>query len=330
MPEIVLTGSVAYDYLMTYPGKFSDVCLPEHLDSLSLSFLVDSLVKRRGGIAPNIAYTLALLGEHPTIMATVGDDFAPDLRLLAELGIDTSAIKVIRGKATASFFATTDQVQAQIASFYPGAMDDAASLSIHDLPERPRVVMISPNSPDAMAKYVRECREAQIPYFYDPSQQVARLSGEPIRDGVVTAAALFCNEYEFAVIQQKTGLSDKDIFARVPLVVVTRGAKGASIYDRGEEIRIPVVPPKQIADPTGVGDAFRGGFLKGYLHGLDLETSGKMGALAATYCLESQGPEGHFYTPQEFLQRFQQVFGEDAAARVAEVFEQSTNSADQN
>ncbi len=317
--KVLLSGSVAYDYLMTFPGYFKDHILPEHLESLSLSFLVTSLVRRRGGIAPNIAYTLALLGERPAILATVGEDFDEYRAFLEQVGVDTRYIKVIPGESTASFFANTDMAQAQIASFYPGAMAHAATLSLTELDERPDLVVISPDDPDAMRRRVRECQTLNIPYFYDPSQQTVRLSGEDLLEGVEGAAALFCNEYEFALIQQKTGLKEADILRQVGLVVVTRGEKGASVYLEGQEVHVPPAPPRQIVDPTGGGDAFRGGFLKGHLHGLDVALAGRMGALAATYCLEAQGPQGHRYTPAEFLRRFEQVFGPQAAQQVAEV-----------
>lgn len=325
--KVLLSGSVAYDYLMTFPGYFREHIIPDQLESLSLSFLVDSLVRRRGGIAPNIAYTLALLGERPAIFATVGEDFAEYRAFLEQVGVDTRYIKVIPGEATASFFANTDLAQAQIASFYPGAMAHAATLSLADLEERPDLVVISPDDPQAMRKRVQECKALGIPYFYDPSQQTVRFDGEVLLEGLDGADALFCNEYEFALIQQKTGLSAEEIRRRVPLVVVTRGAKGITITMKGEEIYVPAVPPRQVVDPTGVGDAFRGGFLKGYLHGLPLDLAGRLGALAATYCLEAQGPQGHTYTRDAFLARFREAFGEEAAQQVADVLAKGATEA---
>ena len=309
--NVVLTGSVAFDYLMSFPGRFKDAFLADQLDTISLSFLVDSLTKRRGGIAPNIAYSLALLGERPTVMATVGEDFADYGRALEATGVDTSAIRVIPNESTASFFVTTDEALSQIASFYPGAMSRAAELSIADLSPRPDLVMISPNDPAAMRKYAQECRELGIPYWYDPSQQIARVSGEELREGVDGATALLVNEYEFALLQEKTGYSADHLLRHIDLVVVTRGAKGASIYTQGKEYSIPVAPPTHIEDPTGAGDAFRGGLLKGYLHHLPWEVSGRIGALAATYCLETSGTQGQSYTPQAFLKRFCEIFGHD-------------------
>ena len=306
--DIIFTGSVAYDYLMTFPGLFRDYILPEKLEQISLSFLVNSMVRRRGGIAPNIAYTLALLGGKPRVMATVGEDFTEYRQTLDKAGVDTSLMKVIPGVFTASFFCNTDKSNAQIASFYPGAMDYAGQLSFHDLAQKPDWVVISPNSPDSMVKYPQECQELGIPYLYDPSQQIPRMSGEDLRLGVQGASALMVNEYEFELIKKQTGLSEAEILAGLRFMVVTRGSEGASIYVDGTEIQTPVVPPKEIVDPTGVGDAFRGGFLTGFSHGLDWDLCGKMGALAATYCLEAMGTQEHSYTPKEFVSRFREHF----------------------
>ena len=306
--DIIFTGSVAYDYLMTFPGLFRDYILPDKLEQISLSFLVNSMVRRRGGIAPNIAYTLALLGGKPRVMATVGEDFTEYRQTLDKAGVDTSLMKVIPGVFTASFFCNTDKSNAQIASFYPGAMDYAGQLSFHDLAQKPDWVVISPNSPDSMVKYPQECQELGIPYLYDPSQQIPRMSGEDLRLGVQGASALMVNEYEFELIKKQTGLSEAEILAGLRFMVVTRGSEGASIYVDGTEIQTPVVPPKEIVDPTGVGDAFRGGFLTGFSHRLDWDLCGKMGALAATYCLEAMGTQEHSYTPKEFVSRFREHF----------------------
>jgi adenosine kinase len=307
--NIVLTGSVAYDYLMVFPGYFKDHILPDKLESISLSFLVESMVRLRGGIAPNIAYTLALFGERPRLFATVGEDFEDYRQWLESKGVDTRWARVIPGVYTASYFANTDLSNAQIASFYPGAMAFAAQLSLHDLDgPRPDLVVISPNDPGAMKRYVAECQELGIPYLYDPSQQIVRMTGEEICQGLAGARALFVNDYEFALVQKMTGLSHMDILEGGRFLVVTRGEQGASVYSGNEAYQIPIVPPQAIADPTGVGDAFRGGFLTGYAHGLDWLTCGRMGALAATYCLEQRGPQGHHYTPAEFVARFRQNF----------------------
>ena len=306
---IILTGSVAFDYLMTFPGYFRDHILPDKLDSISLSFLVDSFSKRRGGIAPNIAYTLALLGEHPHIMATVGEDFAEYRSWLESKGIDTSMMKVIPGSVTASFFCNTDRSHNQIASFYPGAMGCATQLSFRDWQgERPDLVVISPSDPEAMKQLVVECRELGIPYLYDPSQQIVRMTADELSTGIEGALSLFVNDYEFGLVQKMTRKTAQDLLHTLQFMVVTCGKKGSIVYTREKEYPIPVVPADNIADPTGVGDAYRGGFLTGYSHQLNLETCGQMGALAATYCLEHEGTQGHNYTLAEFITRFRQHF----------------------
>jgi len=306
--DILISGSVAYDFLMTFPGLFKEQILPERLASISLSFLVDSMSRQRGGIAPNIAYTIALLGGHPRLLATVGEDFADYRAWLESNGVDTTWTKVVPGEFTATFFATTDQANAQIATFYPGAMAHACELHIRDVNPRPDLVAISPNDPNAMKLYAAECRELGIPYLYDPSQQILRLSGDEIARDMEGAHFLFVNDYEFGLISKKTGLDLQGMLKHVDIIIVTRGENGASIYAEGKEFNIPVVPPDHIADPTGVGDAFRSGFLIGYSQGWSWELCGKIGALAATYVLEQLGPQNHHYTRKEFVDRFRQHF----------------------
>jgi adenosine kinase len=307
--DIVITGSVAFDYLMNFPGYFRDHILPDKLDSISLSFLVETLTKRRGGIAPNIAYTLALLGERPQVMATVGEDFAEYRSWLESNGVDTSLMKVIPGLFTASFFCNTDRSNNQIASFYPGAMGCATLLSFRDWQgERPELVVISPNDPEAMKQYVLECRQLGLHYIYDPSQQIVRLTGEDLRTGIEGAQALFLNDYEFGLVKKATGMSAQEMLRHLQFMVVTCGDSGSTVYSGEKEYRIPIVQPDHMADPTGVGDAYRGGFLTGYSHSLDLEVCAQMGALAATYCVEHEGTQGHSYTPMEFISRFRKHF----------------------
>ena len=306
--DILLTGSVAYDYLMTFPGHFHEQILPERLASISLSFLVESMSKQRGGIAPNIAYSMALLGERPRVMATVGEDFADYRNWLESKGVDTALMKVIPGEFTASFFATTDRISAQIASFYPGAMGYSATQSIKELEAKPDLVIVSPSAPDAMMKFPAECRELGIPYLYDPSQQVLRLEGNELARDMEGAQFLFCNDYEFGLISKKTGWSLDQMLEHVKVLVITRGKDGADLYAGGDSVHIPTVPEDEVVDPTGVGDAFRGGFLAGYSHGFDWKLCGEIGSLAAVYCLEQKGTQTHSYTRKEFVERFRKHF----------------------
>jgi adenosine kinase len=307
--RVALTGSIAYDYLMTFPGRFREHILADKLDSISLSFLVDRMVKRQGGVGPNIGYTMALLGGSPILFSTVGQDFEGYRRWLDDHGVDTSGVQVIEDEFTASFFATTDLDNNQISSFYPGAMRHAPQVKLMDW-QGPALdlVVISPTDPAAMNQYIEESEQLDLPYLYDPSQQTVRLSGEELRQGVIGAYALFVNEYEFCLIEKHAGLSLEEVKNLVELVVITVGEQGSLIYFDGKDYSVPAVPPKEIVDPTGVGDAFRGGFLTGLGFGLDLELCGRMGALAACYCLETDGPQSHYYSTAEFIARFRKHF----------------------
>src|SRR5260221_2149932 len=218
----VVTGSIAFDYLMSFPGKFTEHFLPEHMQRVSLSFLVDSMDKRRGGCAPNIAYTLALLGEKPLLMATAGEDFGEYRQWLEAAGIDTSLTKQIQGKFCASFFCSTDQHNNQIASFYTGAMADAGQLSFRTVRDC-GLAIISPNDPGAMVQYADECRTMGIPFIFDPGQQCARMSGDELREGLAGATLLVCNDYEYGLLTQKTGLTEAQILDRANALIITRG-----------------------------------------------------------------------------------------------------------
>jgi len=307
--NIIVTGSIAFDYLMSFPGKFTEHFLPEHMSRVSLSFLVDTMDKRRGGCAPNIAYTLALLGERPRLMGTAGQDFDEYRRWLEAAGVDTSLVRVIDGKFTASFFCSTDADSNQIASFYTGAMANAGELSFRTI-EGGGTAIISPNDPEAMLQYAEECRAIGLQYIWDPGQQCARMSGDQLRDGLIGAAIVICNDYEFELIRQKTGLDERHILAHTRALVVTRGENGCSIYEASGRTDVPAVPPARIVDPTGVGDAFRGGLLKGLARGASLETCARLGSVAATYALEHLGGQSHAYTWPEFRGRYEAHFGE--------------------
>jgi len=309
--NILLTGSVAYDYLMTFPGLFKEQILAERLEKISLSFLVDSMSRQRGGVAPNIAYTMALLGEHPRVMATVGQDFGEYRKILECRGVDTSLMEIVPDLYTASFFATTDQSNAQLASFYPGAMGVASRQSILQVHPRPDLVIVSPNAPEAMTKFAAECRQMKIPYLYDPSQQILRLDGVELARDMEGAKFLFVNDYEFGLIAKKTGWDSKQMLEHVSVVVVTKGKDGADLFTSTAQVIIPTVPEERIVDPTGVGDAFRGGFLVGFAHGFDWKLCGEIGSLAAVYCLEQKGPQNHVYTREEFVHRFRKHYEDD-------------------
>jgi adenosine kinase len=307
--KIVITGSIAFDYLMRYPGQFREMLIEENLDSISVSFLVDEMTRHRGGIAPNIAYTMALLGERPVVVGSAGQDFHEYRAFLEEIGVDTSGVRIHDDLFTASFFVTTDRDNNQIASFYTGAMARARDLSLKEaVGGQADLVTISPNDPVAMRSYVAECKALGIPYFYDPSQQVARVGGEELAEGVDGAYLLVVNEYEHAALCKKTNQTHDDLLRQAEVVIVTRGQDGTDIYTQDGTIHIPAVLTDRIKDPTGIGDAFRGGLLKGWAAGWPWEIGGRVGALAATYVLEQVGTQNHSYTRQEFVERFRTHF----------------------
>jgi adenosine kinase len=306
--KFIVTGSIAYDYLMSFPGKFTEHFLPEHMQRVSLSFLVDSMDKRRGGCAPNIAYTLALLGQRPFLMATAGQDFGEYRQWLDAAGVDTSLVKQVPDKFTASFFCSTDTENNQIASFYTGAMGHAGELSFRTVSD-PGLVIISPNDPAAMVQYAEECRTLKIPYIFDPGQQCARMSGPELKDGLVGSRILICNDYEFELIRQKTGMGESEILTVTEALVVTRGEDGCSIYSADSRVNVKAVPSDRIVDPTGVGDAFRGGFIKGLAAEEPYPICAQLGAVAATYALEHLGGQSHAFTLGEFKIRYEEHFG---------------------
>jgi adenosine kinase len=270
--------------------------------------------KRRGGCAPNIAYTLALLGERPLLMATAGEDFGEYRQWLEAAGIDTSLVRQIEGKFCASFFCSTDQANNQIASFYTGAMADAGQLSfrtVHDC----GLTIISPNDPGAMIQYAEECRTLNVPFIFDPGQQCARMSGDELADGLDGAALVIVNDYELELVRQKTGLSEADILTRARALIVTRGELGSTVINADGWTDVPAVTPHRIVDPTGVGDAFRGGLMKGIALGLPYDACARIGAVAATYALEHLGGQSHAYTWDEFKARYDEHFGPLPLAR---------------
>lgn len=308
--RIAVTGSIAFDYLMQFPGTFQEHFLPDKLDKISVSFLVDSLRQERGGCAANIAYSLALLGERPLLSGSVGKDFEAYRQALDKTGVDTSGVRVAEDDYTSSFFANTDRKGNQICSFYTGAMRFARAISVAALSlNRGDRVVISPNDPEAMVQYAAECRETGIPYLFDPGQQIIRLDGPSLVECAKGAEILILNEYEMEMFKKKTGLGNRAVENLAEALIVTLGENGSMIYADGRTIPVPIVPPKQVLDPTGVGDAFRSGLLKGMVRGLSWETAGRMGSLAATYVLETEGAQKHFYTLSEFIDRFEAVFG---------------------
>jgi adenosine kinase len=300
---------------MSFPGKFADYILPEQIQILSVSFLVDSMRRERGGNAGNIAYNLSLLGQPTLLLATVGQDAPEYVAALRERGVDTSGVLHLPNEFTASFFVSTDQSNNQIASFYTGAMAKAGQISFADQPyQMIKLAIISPNDPGAMVKYVQECQELAIPYIYDPSQQIPRLSPADLVHGIEGANILIINDYEYEMIKKQTGLSDADIQTMVETVIITQGEHGSLIRTAAQgqyqEIDIPPAPPSRVAEPTGVGDAYRAGLITGLMQGYPWAVCGRLGSVAATYVLEQHGTQRHSYTPKQFVNRYRQIFGD--------------------
>lgn len=309
--RIVVTGSLAYDYIMNFPGNFRDHILPEKTHMLTVSFLVDSMKRMRGGVAGNIAYTLALLGERPLVLASVGQDFGEYRQWMTMQGVDPSGIAEIAEEFTASCFINTDMVNNQILAFYTGAMAQSKHLTLHGLGLGPGdLVLISPTDPEAMSRSVRECGELGVPYLFDPGKQTPRLTGEQILEGLAGANILIGNDYEFAMMAKATGKTEQQLIATAPITVITRGAEGATIIADGQELHIPIAPVTLVADPTGAGDAFLGGFAFGVARGVPLDVAGRIAALAAAYAIEQKGCQEHTYTTDSFAARYAEAFGE--------------------
>jgi adenosine kinase len=300
---------------MSFPGRFTEHILLDKLDSISLSFLVDDLRRVYGGCAPNIAYSLALLGERPRLMASAGLDAGEYRDWLNDQGVDTSLLLICDDCFTASFFVNTDLDQNQIASFYTGAMARAHELSLYDIvpdaqsPEKPDIVIIAPNDPQAMDKYARECRELGIDYIYDPSQQVARVGGEELATGLTGAKVLILNDYEYSILQNKTGLDQAQLLERAETIVITLGEQGSRIVTQDQVYQVPIATPNAVLEPTGVGDAYRAGLIKGMTHGFSWPVSGRIAALTAAYVIEHPGPQPQPYTLEALVARYRANFG---------------------
>lgn len=312
MMNILVTGSIAYDYLMRFPGRFKEAIIADAIDKVSLSFLVDDMSRHNGGVAANIAYNMALLGARPRLFGTAGRDFGSYRDELEAIGVDTSTVVVIDEVFTASFFATTDLDNNQMATFYAGAMGLAGSYSLMDVVDtHPDLVVVSPNAPDAMDRYIEECKSNGIPYLYDPSQQTPRTDGDKLRNGIMNAKFVTVNEYEWQLIEQKTGLKIEDATREGITVIVTHGKAGSKIHTPEGMYEIPIMDDVTTVDPTGSGDAFRGGLLRGIELGWDWDLTGRVAALIATYAVEVTGTQNHKFTVDEFKSRFRRFYDDN-------------------
>ncbi|MCW2874252.1 carbohydrate kinase family protein [Actinacidiphila oryziradicis] len=318
--RIAVTGSIATDHLMTFPGRFADQLVADQLHTVSLSFLVDTLDIRRGGVGPNICFGMGVLGLRPVLVGAAGADFAEYRSWLERYNVDTDSVRISEVLHTARFVCTTDDDHNQIASFYTGAMSEARQIELRPVADRVGgldLVLIAADDPDAMLRHTEECRSRAIPFAADPSQQLARMDGDDIRILVDGAAYLFTNEYEKALIETKTGWSAEQILSKVGTRVTTLGSKGVLVERGGEEpITVSCAQEERKVDPTGVGDAFRAGFLAGLSWELSLERSAQLGCMLATLVIETLGTQEYELRRGQFMDRFAKAYGDDAASEV--------------
>jgi adenosine kinase len=313
--RIIVTGSLAWDYIMNFPGKFSDHILPDKVHMLTVSFLVDSMKKLRGGTAGNIAYNLALLGANTALVSAAGQDFGEYAEVLKQAGVDCKGVKVVSNEFTASCFINTDQVNNQIVAFYPGAVVHAREVTLASLGiQAGDWVIISPTDPESMLRHTQECKKAGVSYIFDPGKQTPRLDRDQILGGIDGCAALVGNDYEFGMMARTAGMTEEALTAMAPLTVITRGDQGSRIGVRGQApIEVPIAKPTAMVDPTGAGDAYLAGLAFGLAKKLPLATTGRIAAMAATYCIELKGCQEHSWTRADFAQRYQAAFGEAVA-----------------
>ncbi len=320
---VAVSGSIATDHLMHFPGRFAEQLVAEQLHRISLSFLVDDLVVRRGGIGANIAFGMAVLGSSPVLVGAVGEDFGDYRAWLERHGVDCSGVHVSETAHTARFVCTTDDDMCQIASFYAGAMAEARLIELRPVAERVGgldLVLISPDDPDAMLRHAEECRQLGYDFAADPSQQLARMSGEQIQTFITGAKYLFSNDYEWELLRQKTGWSEAEVMSKVGMRITTLGEKGAEMVDAsGTSIHVSAVPETVKADPTGVGDAFRAGLLAGLEKGLELERAAQLGSYIAVLVLETVGPQEWTLDKELAVSRIGSAYGPEAAEQIGAI-----------
>jgi adenosine kinase len=319
--SLLICGSIATDHLMSFGGKFRDSLVVEQLDKLSVSFLVDELEIRRGGVAPNMCFGLGMLGLSPVLVGAAGDDFADYRSWLERHNVDCSSVRISETRHTARFVCTTDTTMAQFASFYPGAMSEARLIELKPIVDRvgaPTFVLISADDPDGMVRHTHECRQRGYSFIADPSQQLAFSDGELIRDLIDGAAYLFSNEYESHMIQSKTGWSAEEVLDRVGVQVTTLGKEGVRIGQRGhDDIVVKAAKDVEAVEPTGVGDAFRSGFLAALEWGLGHERAAQVGCVLAAYVVETVGTQEYDFAPSEFVKRIEESYGVEAATDIS-------------
>ena len=308
---VVCTGSIAYDYILNFNGRFKDHILPDKTHILNLSFLVDDLHKRRGGVAGNYAYNLSLLGYPAAVLATAGSDAAEYRTWLEARGVDCSGLRLMEGEITATGFTTTDLDDNQITGYYGGAMLRAGMLGLDDAPRDMEAVIIGPNDPDAMMRLSRECRQRSVRFVFDPAHQLPRLEARDLADASAGAWILIGNDYEIELVKERMGCDDDQLMKQAEMVVTTLGREGSRIASRDGVVAIPAAPTELEVDPTGAGDAYRAGLVAGLLRGLDVAVAGRVASLAATYAIEQVGTAEHAYTKDDFATRYRKSFAAD-------------------
>ena len=306
---VLCTGSVAFDYILTYRGRFGDHIMADKAHIINLSFLVDTMVRRRGGVATNYAYTLALLGRPAAVLATIGADGAETRDWLASLGVDCRGVCIVDGEHTATGFTTTDLDDNQITGYFGGAMLKAGRLGLADAPPNPAAVIVGPNAPDAMERLAAECRQAGVPWVYDPAHQLPHMDRETLERGTDGAWILIGNDYEIELVMRRTGRDLAGLLEMTEMVVTTLGREGSRISTRGGEFTIPPSPATREADPVGAGDAYRAGLVHGLLDGRSVEVAGRIASVAAAYVVEQAGTVEHSYTLEEFTRRYEDAYG---------------------
>ena len=306
---VLCTGSIAYDYILTFKGRFKDHILLDKTHILNLSFLVDDLQKRRGGVAGNYAYNLALLGYPAAVLATAGTDAAEYRDWLAAHGVDCTGLRLLDGEMSATGFTTTDMDDNQLTGYYGGAMWRAAMLCLDDGPPGVDAVIVGPNDPGAMKRLVRECRERDVPFVFDPAHQLPMMDGADVANGIDGAWIVIGNDYELELIQERTKRDMRGLLELAEMVVTTLGRHGSRITTRDGSVDIPAAAAVRELDPTGAGDAYRAGLVAGLLRGLDPYAAGCVGSLAATHAVEHVGTIEHRYTREDFSRRHVECFG---------------------
>ncbi|MBI5584985.1 MAG: carbohydrate kinase family protein [Deltaproteobacteria bacterium] len=307
--NIIVSGSLAYDRIMDFPGYFADHILPEKIHILNVCFQVNGMKEKFGGTAGNIAYALSLMGEKPVISAAIGQDYRRYFEWFSKIGLSTAYTRIISEEFTAGAYITTDRADNQITGFNPGAMKYSSELDFDGFNPRETLMIISPGNLEDMITYPGRCRASGMDYIFDPGQSLPMLEARDLIQAIDGCRILISNDYELDLIKTKTGLDQEALLKHAQALIVTMGEQGARIFTRDAELNIPAVPPRKVDDPTGAGDSFRGGLISGLVRGLDLEQSAKLGSVCASFAVECYGTQDYRFSPDEFEERYRARFG---------------------